>query len=143
MKGRLPVILLFKFKMEDIVQQIVNCNTITETLVRITYCKTEYCCPSKAEIDHEDYDYNEDQHHHYNSKQFICILSVFGNKSDNWVNCPLFVDTLDKGTIHARRLSCGIKEMDERGIWTANSRNTAVYDTDHYHLIITKVEMLN
>ena len=129
--------------MDHIMKQIVECNTIKEILVRITYLKTEYRCPSESEIKDDDFDYNDEQHHHYYTKQFICILSVHGRKDDNWINVPLFVHTLDEGKIHARRLSCGITEMNERGIWTEDSRNTAVYDTDHYQLIITKVEMMN
>jgi len=129
--------------MEHIMKQIVECNTITETLVRITYLKTQYCCPSESEIKDDDFDYNEEQHHQYCTKQFICILSVHGSKYDDWDNVPLTVHELYKGKIHAKRLSCGITEMNERGIWTEDSRNSAVYETNHYQLIITKVEMMN
>ena len=129
--------------MDHIVNQIAALNTITETLVRITYIKTEYRCPTKAEIEYDEYDYNEEYHHHYSSKHFICILSVYGSKDDDWGETSLFLPDLYKGKVHAKRLEHTIKDINERGIRTENSRNNAVYETDHHHLIITKVEMMN
>jgi len=129
--------------MEHIVKQIVKCNTITEKLVRITYCKTIYRCPTDAEIEYDGYDYDSNQHHAYYTTRNVCILSVHGSKHDEWRVCDLFADGMQKGKIHDKRLDQGIKEMNSRGIWTENSYDTSVENEDHYHLIITKVEMMN
>jgi len=128
--------------MDHIVNKIVALNTVTETLVRITYTKTEYTSFNDIEIDH-DPNYDENHHHHYSSKHFICILSVYGSKDDDWEETTLFLPDLYKGKVHIKRLNSGIEDINERGIWTENSRNNSVYDTDHYHLIITKVEKMN
>tara|TARA_R110001599_G_scaffold70329_1_gene197342 strand:- start:875 stop:1264 length:390 start_codon:yes stop_codon:yes gene_type:complete len=129
--------------MDHIVKQIVKCNTITEKLVRITYLKTIYRCPTKAEIEYDEYDYDEENHHAYYTTQKVCILSVHGSKYDEWSGCPLFIDNMEKGKIHDKRLDSGIKEMNRRGIWTETSYDTSVHNEDHFHLIITKVEMMN
>jgi len=129
--------------MDHIIKEIVKCNTITETLVRITYLKTIYRCPTNAEIEFDEYDYNSEAHHSYYTTQKICILSVHGSKYDDWEVAPLFIAGMEKGKIHDKRLDSGIKEMNHRGIWTETSYDTSVDNDDHYHLIITKVEMMN
>mgnify|MGYP003113850379 CR=1 FL=1 len=123
-------------------RQIVECNTITETLVRITYLKTIYRCPTELEIEHDDC-YDDDMHHQYYTKQLICIFTVHGSKYDDWSGVPQFIDDIPKGKIHVKRLNSGVEEMNRTGIWSVNTFNQSVYNTDHYHLVVTKIEMMN
>ena len=136
--------------MEHIVKQIVECNTITERLVRITYLKTLYRCPSQAEIEHDDSDYCEDYHHSYATTHHICILSVYGSKDDPWTEAPYISTRIEsvitgmrKGKIHAKRLEATIKDINERGVCSEDDDNCSVHDKNHYQLNIIKVERMN
>ena len=67
--------------MQDIVNEISKFNILPETLVRMTYLKTVYSCPTQAEREFVDYDYEEEHHHHYKTDKHVVILSVYGEEN--------------------------------------------------------------
>ena len=125
--------------MDHIVKQIVECNAITEKLVRITYLKTKYTFPSKSELDDDTYD--EEEHHHYNTEKYICILSVFGDKNAMKMRHQINMN-MKLGKIHIHELNYINHFITVEGICTDNYY-TAVYEEDHYQMTILSVENLN
>jgi len=130
--------------MQDIVNEISKFNTLTETLVRMTYLKTVYSCPTQAERECADYDYQEEYHHHYRTDKHIVILSVYGEENANdqqWRNA-----TLDGGILSAKIHKRYVKNITEdiacSGFYQAHF-NDAVYDDNHYQMTILSVEKLN
>jgi len=130
--------------MDHIVNQIAALNTITETLVRITYLKTIYRCPTKAEMEYDEYDHDEENHHAYYTTKKVCILSVYGERNSNddeWRACTIDSD-IRIGKIHKRYLG-NMKEIMNRQGFCQYHFNRALYEDDHYQIIITKIETMN
>jgi len=130
--------------MQDIVNQITEFNTLTETLVRMTYLKTVYSCPSQAERECEDYDYQEEYHHHYGTTKHIVILSVYGEENANnqqWRNATIDGDIL-RAKIHKRYLKNITEQINTSGFYQDHF-NPAVYDDSHYQMTILSIEKLN
>ena len=132
--------------MEHIVKQIKDFNVLTEKLIKITYLKTVYRCPTEAEIAFEDYDYNDDAHHNYHTKKHIKILSVYGNamcdfSSDEW-KTQCFQKDLSNAKIHKRVVDYMKDEIERCGLYQ-NTYNPEAYDDNHYTLNILSIEELN
>ena len=130
--------------MQDIVNEISKFNTLTETFIRMTYLKTVYSCPTQAEKECLEYDYEEEHHHHYKTEKHVVILSVYGEENANdqqWRNSTIDGDIL-KAKIHKRYLKNIKEEIAYGGFYQAHF-NTAVYDDDHYQMTILSIEHIN
>ena len=130
--------------MQDIVNEISKFNILPETLVRMTYLKTVYSCPTQAEREFVDYDYEEEHHHHYRTDKHIVILSVYGVENANdqeWRNSTIDGDIL-RAKIHKRYLKHITEEIQYRGLYQEHFNN-AVYDDDHYQMTVLSIEKLN
>ena len=130
--------------MQDIVNEISKFNTLTETLVRMTYLKTVYSCPTQAERECADYDYDDEHHHHYGTTKHIVILSVYGEENANdqqWRNATIDGD-ISRAKIHLRTLNTITGHIESSGFYQDHF-NDAVYDDNHYQMTILSVEKLN
>ena len=132
--------------MDHIVKEIKDFNVLTETLIRVTYLKTEYRCPTEAERAFEDFDYNEDFHHNYNTTKHITILSTYGD-----VNCEFnstewrkqdFDKDFNNAKIHKKKVKLIEEDINALGLWNFVN-NRVAYDDNHYTLNILSIEKLN
>tara|TARA_R110000822_G_scaffold30837_2_gene89605 strand:- start:658 stop:1050 length:393 start_codon:yes stop_codon:yes gene_type:complete len=130
--------------MQDIVNEISKFNTLTETFIRMTYLKTVYSCPTQAEKECLEYDYEEEHHHHYKTEKFTVILSLYGKENDNdiqWRKSTINGD-ISRAKLHKRCLK-NIKEEIERCGFYEEHFNSAVYDDNHYQMTILSIEQIN
>tara|TARA_R110002110_G_scaffold200738_1_gene411484 strand:+ start:611 stop:1003 length:393 start_codon:yes stop_codon:yes gene_type:complete len=130
--------------MQDIVNEISKFNILPETLVRMTYLKTVYSCPTQAEREFVDYDYEEEHHHHYRTDKHVVILSVYGVENANdqeWRNSTIDGDIL-RAKIHKRFLKFMLEHIATSGFYQADF-NHAVYEDNHYQMTILSIEKLN
>ena len=128
--------------MEHLKNKIAEFNIIKEKLVRLTYLKTVYSCPSDLERENDPHAYDDEDHHQYRVDRIVVILSVYEKERENWDWKDTLKYSITQGKIEKTMLNSIDNDISRDGVFT-ETHNPAIYDTEHWGMAILSVEHLN